>query len=355
MSPRVTSDLLLVGSIPAESTEDALRTAAANFALPRPGVRPAGRRDGAAVVVGGLRAGTPRAPEPGHRDGEGDRLADRATAAYVRGTGLQGQAGSGGRVLGHLAARGRRDRLLPGLQEAARGGRHPCRRAIPGRAAVPGQRAERAARRLRRRLPGRRAGLRGPRGQGDRPAAPPPSRRKTWRSSGTSLTRPSTSRACCHGAPTARGTATRTPSTGSAADPRGGPDRLPPVLRHVPRVADVRGAGHERPGQDGELRGRELRPHHRLGAHGRPALPAQRGSRASSARSPDCGQGRQDLPRHRAAAGRRAGAATAAGHRGEVPAGLRRRDVLRLPRPARQHPRAGDPRAPRRGDGGPPP
>jgi hypothetical protein len=40
---------------------------------------------------------------------------------------------------------------------------------------------------------------------------------------------------------------------------------------------------------------------------------------------------------------------------GEVPARLRRRAVLRLPRPARQHPRAGDPRAPRRGDGGPPP
>ncbi|MGA9830843.1 MAG: hypothetical protein WBQ71_06975 [Trebonia sp.] len=34
MSPRVTSDLLLVGSIPAASTEDALRTAAANFAGP---------------------------------------------------------------------------------------------------------------------------------------------------------------------------------------------------------------------------------------------------------------------------------------------------------------------------------
>src|ERR1700758_5739545 len=32
MAPRVTSDLLLVGSIPAASTEDALRTAAANFA-----------------------------------------------------------------------------------------------------------------------------------------------------------------------------------------------------------------------------------------------------------------------------------------------------------------------------------
>ena len=34
MSPRVTSDLLLVGSIPAASTEDALRAAAVNFAGP---------------------------------------------------------------------------------------------------------------------------------------------------------------------------------------------------------------------------------------------------------------------------------------------------------------------------------
>jgi len=34
MSPRVTSDLLLVGSIPAASTEDALRAAAASFAGP---------------------------------------------------------------------------------------------------------------------------------------------------------------------------------------------------------------------------------------------------------------------------------------------------------------------------------
>ena len=34
MSPRVTSDLLLMGSVPAASTEDALRAAAANFAVP---------------------------------------------------------------------------------------------------------------------------------------------------------------------------------------------------------------------------------------------------------------------------------------------------------------------------------
>ena len=52
MSPRVESDLLLVGSIPAESTGEALRAGAANFAdlvfaLPgNPAGRPQGRKTG---------------------------------------------------------------------------------------------------------------------------------------------------------------------------------------------------------------------------------------------------------------------------------------------------------------------
>jgi hypothetical protein len=52
MSPRVASDLLLVGSVPATSTADALRAGAANFAdlvfaLPgNPAGRPQGRRVG---------------------------------------------------------------------------------------------------------------------------------------------------------------------------------------------------------------------------------------------------------------------------------------------------------------------
>jgi para-nitrobenzyl esterase len=44
----------------------------------------------------------------------------------------------------------------------------------------------------------------------------------------------------------------------------------------------------------------------------------------------------------------RRGSAAPRGDRAQVPARLRRRALLRLPRPARQHPRAGDPRAPRR-------
>ena len=44
-----------------------------------------------------------------------------------------------------------------------------------------------------------------------------------------------------------------------AADPRGRPRRLPPLLRHVPRVADVRGAGHERARAHGQLRRRRVR------------------------------------------------------------------------------------------------
>ena len=43
------------------------------------------------------------------------------------------------------------------------------------------------------------------------------------------------------------------------ADPRGGARRLPPLLRHVPGVADVRGAGHGAARADGQLRGRRIR------------------------------------------------------------------------------------------------
>ena len=59
------------------------------------------------------------------------------------------------------------------------------------------------------------------------------------------------------------------------ADPGGGAGRLPPVLRDVPRVADVRGARHGAAGTDGELRGGELRPPGGLAAPGRTAVPAQ--------------------------------------------------------------------------------
>ena len=54
------------------------------------------------------------------------------------------------------------------------------------------------------------------------------------------------------------------------ADPGRGAGRLPPVLRDVPRMADVRGTGHGPAGADGELRRRQLRAHRRLAAPGRP-------------------------------------------------------------------------------------
>ena len=46
---------------------------------------------------------------------------------------------------------------------------------------------------------------------------------------------------------------------------RGHARRLSPVLRHLPDVADVRGARHGAPGQDGQLRRGELRSPRRLG------------------------------------------------------------------------------------------
>ena len=59
-----------------------------------------------------------------------------------------------------------------------------------------------------------------------------------------------------------------------AAGPRGRHARLPLLLRHVPGVADVRGPRLRGARADGQLRGRELGAHRRLGAHGRAALPA---------------------------------------------------------------------------------
>ena len=55
------------------------------------------------------------------------------------------------------------------------------------------------------------------------------------------------------------------------ADPGGDARRLPPLLRHVPDLADVRGAGHGAAREDGELRRRELRAHRGLAAPRGPA------------------------------------------------------------------------------------
>ena len=61
------------------------------------------------------------------------------------------------------------------------------------------------------------------------------------------------------------------------ADPRRRPGRIPPLLRHVSRVADVRGPRSGRARADGQPCGRELRSRRRLAAPRRPPLPAQRG------------------------------------------------------------------------------
>ena len=159
VTPRVTSDLLLVGSLPADSTEAAFRSGAAP--LRRPRLRPAGRRDRPARRLGGLRARAARPAQPGRRRGRGDRLADRHPAPCLRDAGVRGARGRRRAALGQLAADRRRDRVLRGVHAPARRGRDPGRAALPDRAAVPVERAERVQGRLRARLPeGRRAASR---------------------------------------------------------------------------------------------------------------------------------------------------------------------------------------------------
>ena len=74
---------------------------------------------------------------------------------------------------------------------------------------------------------------------------------------------------------------------------------LPPVLRHVPRMADVRGPGHERARPHGQPRRRGVRPARRLAAPGRTALPAQRRRSGSSPRcATSTSERRARLPGH---------------------------------------------------------
>ena len=148
MAPRVDSELLLVGSLPADSTEAALRAGVG--VLRRPRLRAAGRRDRAAGGVGRLRARAADDAEPGVRARRGDRVADRHPAPRVRDADLQGArrrrrcAGTRGRAsTTRSSPTGRSARF-------ATQGVDPARAALPDRAAVPVERAERAQGRLRR-------------------------------------------------------------------------------------------------------------------------------------------------------------------------------------------------------------
>ena len=106
------ADLLLVGSLPADSAEAALRAGAR--ALRRPGLRAARRGDGAAAPPGwGYERGAPVRPHPGVEGRLRDGVADPARPPCLRGgrscasaTGVERAA------LGRVAADRRRDRRL---------------------------------------------------------------------------------------------------------------------------------------------------------------------------------------------------------------------------------------------------
>ena len=137
MAPRVDSELLLVGSLPADSTEAALRAGAEFFgdlvfALPD-------GETGPRVGLGRLRARAPGPAQPWTWRWSRIPIADRAPAARVRDPGVRSARVSPSCV-GIVAADRRRDRVLPVFRGCARG-RDPGRCPLPGRPAVPGQRA----------------------------------------------------------------------------------------------------------------------------------------------------------------------------------------------------------------------
>ena len=110
---RVDSELLLVGSLPADSTEEAFRAGAELFgdlvfALPD------GETGPRAAWVGYEREQLAR-PEPRRRRGRGDRLADRDPAPRLRDAGVRVREGVDALHWDTLAADRRRDRVLRGV------------------------------------------------------------------------------------------------------------------------------------------------------------------------------------------------------------------------------------------------
>ena len=161
MSARVESELLLVGSLPAASTEEALREGAEFFgdlvfALPD------GETGPRAAWVG-LRAGAADEAEPRLRARCRDGVAVRAATPRVRDADLQG-ARRRRRAVGRMAAHRRCDRVIPELSAGCGSdGVIPGAGALPDRVAVPLQRAERVQGRVRGGLCGGRASVRRPR------------------------------------------------------------------------------------------------------------------------------------------------------------------------------------------------
>ena len=194
-----------------------------------------------------------------------------------------------------------RSRRIEVFCSAAVRRRDPGRAALPGWAAVPVQRAERIQGRFRRRLPGGRARVRGTRRAGVGAADGGCAAGRPGHPVGHGVRDPGHRGRAGLDVRGCLGALRRSGRAAYAPDPRGGAGRLPLLLRHLPRVADVRGARHESARAHGQLRGVAVRPRGRLGAHGGPALPAQRGPQLLPSAGGPGGRRHARVPRDRAA------------------------------------------------------
>ena len=317
MSPRVTSDLLLVGSVPAASTADALRAGAANFAdlvfaLPDGETGPRSswvgyererlvRPNPAIETVAETTSptGIPRhmyeTPifriRPGVSEVRWDswpRVTD-AIASY--------QVFRELRAAGVIPRNLRFQVGLPFPVSALNGLRADFAADYP--VAMRGYQ-DLVAREVERLVT----------------AVP----RKTWRSSGTSPTRPSTSRGSCRGPPQAHGTASPKRLTGCPGSflARCSSGTTCATARSPSGRCTRRGTWAYSSGWRTTRSPAPAGPPTGCTWPGRATCAAR--TTGSSDRSRPSGRGRPRLPRDRAAAGRRARPAAAPGDRVEVPA-----------------------------------